>query len=80
MGEIENTMSSGEYLEWHEYYKIEPFMADRNELQMAMLSSAMAMGKTKVGDFIISNKALKTNKNRDISTASAADINKLAGV
>lgn len=72
-------MSSGEFLEWHEYYGIEPFAADRNELQMALLSSSLAMGKSKLDDFIISNKN-KTKQKRGISMATAAEINKLAGV
>ena len=31
-------MSNVEYLQWMEYYKLEPFHADRSELQLAQIS------------------------------------------
>jgi len=47
-------MSSSELLEWIEYFKLEPFEADRNELQMARLTMATVKGKNmKLKDFMI---------------------------
>ena len=72
-------MNQSEYLEWVEYISTVP---DKNEIQMAMLltiANGFMGGKRSFDDFMIT-KIGKTNKNRDISTASAADINKLAGV
>lgn len=71
-------MSQSELLEWGEYLSTVP---DKNEIQMAMLLSianSFIGGKRSFDDFMIT-KTNQANK-RDISTASAADINKLAGV
>lgn len=80
---IENTMSHSEYLEWIEYYKIEPFAEDRNEVQMAVLStiqSNKAGGKSKVGDFMVSNKQNGKDKFFAVESATADEIDKIAGV
>lgn len=39
MAELEQSLSEGELNEWMEYYMLEPFGSDRNELQMAQLTS-----------------------------------------
>ena len=57
--ELENTMTQQEYSEWQEYYNIEPFAADRAEMQLATLSfltSTTNGGKSKFADFLVSNK------------------------
>ena len=48
--------------EWYEYYKLEPFMADRIEIQLATISTLIAGfggSKLKHNDFMISNKVKK---------------------
>ncbi len=78
---LENTMSDSELQEWHEYYNLEPFHADRSELQMAVLTtiqSNKAGGKSKMRDFVISHKNEKSSVGME--SMSADDINKLAGV
>ncbi|MFT7880714.1 MAG: hypothetical protein ABXS91_10010 [Sulfurimonas sp.] len=70
-------MSSSELMEWIEYFGIEPFPADRNEIQIAMLSSLISAsngGKAKMNDFILSGKQKVATS---IEDASADDIDKL---
>jgi len=56
-------MSYDELYKWMEYYNKEPFSADRQELQMANLSSIVVnlVGKSKLGtkDFMICKKEEK---------------------
>ncbi len=51
-------MSYDEFFQWMEYYNKEPFEADRNEIQMANLSSIVVgltgKSKLKTKDFMIS--------------------------
>lgn len=59
VGELEQTISSTELQEWIEYYNLEPFGVDRNEIQLAslsyMLASFMGNTKAKTTDFMPSH-------------------------
>lgn len=63
--ELENSMTYTEYLEWQEYHQIEPFFADRMEIQLATqnhISSSVAGGKMKFADFLLSNKQVESKE------------------
>lgn len=56
VAELEHSLSDAELLEWNEYYKAEPFFADRFEYQMAQLTSTVfnILGeKSETTDFIL---------------------------
>lgn len=62
VSELKHTLSYRELYKWYEYYNEEPFLADRNEQQMAILSNLVASfggSKAKVKDFMVSNKNKK---------------------
>ena len=55
-------MSYRDLYEWYEYYKAEPFMSDRIEVQLATISQLIANfggSKLKHEDFMISRKVKK---------------------
>ncbi len=59
VSELENSMTHSEYLEWQEYYKTEPFHADRQETQTAVMSFLISTangGKNKIDDFLLSHR------------------------
>lgn len=63
--ELETTMTHQELLEWHEYYNVEPFTADRTEMQLATMSFLISTsngGKSDIKDFTLSNKQHTTPK------------------
>lgn len=77
--QLENNISQSELEEWQEYYTIEPFSEDRNEIQMAVLTGMIAnyMGsKSTIESFFITGKKQK----KAIDSFSADEINKIAGV
>ncbi|TLP41036.1 phage tail assembly protein T [Arcobacter arenosus] len=52
-------MTHAELLEWQEYYDLEPFPADRQEYQLAVISQILAASvgaDKKTEDFLISHK------------------------
>ena len=57
-------MSYSEYKEWQEYYNIEPFYADRIEMQIAATNTILsntAGAKSKLKDFVISRNNNEPN-------------------
>ncbi len=55
VAELEHTVSNAELHEWFDYYNQEPFFADRNEQQMAQLSTMVSSfmgGEAEMIDFM----------------------------
>lgn len=72
VAELEHSISETELSEWAEYYKLEPFMADRSEIQIAQLSHMVAsfMGNKNldVTDFMPSTEKEKKSKQEVLLT------------
>lgn len=63
VAEIENNMSQKEFIEWHQYSLLEPFLVDRVEIMMAkqmqLFANVNRSAKTKpflIEDFMITIK------------------------
>lgn len=73
-------MTNTELEEWKDYYNLEPFPADRQEYQMAVLCQVIAATngvKAKVEDFMVCDREnKKTKRNENL----ANDIKKVFGV
>lgn len=68
VAELEHSISHAELHEWAEYSRLEPFIADRNEVQIAQLSCMVAafMGeKVELTDFMLSVEKQKKVKSKE---------------
>ncbi len=75
MEEIENTMSNTELREWNDYYNLNLFPSDRQELQLAQLLAVVINymgGKSKVDDFLVRVKS----ESNSLDNITAEDIQK----
>ena len=64
--ELEHTMTQSELQEWYEYYKIDPFPQDKQELQLATLNFLISTahgGNSTIEDFLISNQPQAQGEN-----------------
>jgi len=76
-------MSHSELMGWYEYYGMSPFAEDKNEIQMAMLSSIVstaAGGKLKMNDFMVTKTQDSSRSSLTVEEMSAEEIDKMAGV
>ncbi|WP_419767240.1 phage tail assembly protein T [Arcobacter sp.] len=65
---MKNTMSYDEFIKWFEYYREEPFMADRLEYQMANLTyivSSVMGGNNEWNQFLIRDIGDSSSSNED---------------
>ncbi|WP_345993765.1 hypothetical protein [Sulfurimonas sp. HSL-1716] len=78
MAELEHTLSASELHEWLEYYEMEPFHADRSEVQLATMShmmNAFMGGSAKATDFMLTYK----EKKKDSLSGLAAKVKAIFG-
>lgn len=64
MGELENSLSYDEFIQWRAYDRLDPIGGYRGDIQSAVVACAMAGGKP--SDYIIIDPNPMTDEEREI--------------